>query len=154
MYFHAFFVLFFWGRKYVRAYVFCIHVWLSCTYNSTKLLNTKRCHRAFYFKRNFLSWDTKGNTGRIREVCVIEYTSLKTKISHLWLANLIRWSGRGEIKEINLQGKKDALNDQRNEYSRQWWCSLQNHAMKSRLLKLSLYANLNTKSCCCQNFVF
>ena len=48
---------------------------------------------------------------------------------HLWKRKsatfdlLISFAGRGEIKEINIQGKKDTLNDQRNEYSGQERCS-------------------------------
>ena len=46
---------------------------------------------------------------------------------HLWKRKsatfdlLISFPGRGEIKEINIEGKKDDLSDQRNEYCRQYY---------------------------------
>ena len=123
MHFYKFFVLIFWVKNYVRvdSYVFCMSDYVVSD-TTLQRFSTERDATGLSISKEISYPETqKGIREGYGKSVLLNIQLWKRKSATFDL--LISFAGRGEIKEINIQGKKDALNDQRNKYTGQERCS-------------------------------
>ena len=129
MHFYKFFVLIFRVKNYIRvdSYVFCMSDYLISD-TILQRFSTERDVTGLSISKQISYPETqKGIREGYGKSVLLNIQLWKRKSATFDL--LISFAGRGEIKEINIQGKKDTLNDQRYEYTGQERCSQQNKEM-------------------------